>query len=213
MATVSPTTAASAEYIKLIFSKSSVVVKSICVGVVFLYVISIFFDNEAYLNALSVTPGLIFPPGFHFWSLVTHQFVELHIWFVVIDFAFVLLCGKLLEPIWGALEMLLFFVIVTAGSAICSSVVYVFLYLATFNVEYLFHTHLYGLPAYVVGVTVALKQSIGDQELPPVGLKLRMKDLPLIVVMVSVVLRLLGLVPGSHPCLIMTGKPPIQVCC
>ncbi|PIK44394.1 putative transmembrane protein [Apostichopus japonicus] len=205
MASVSPTSPVNADYIRLMFNKSSVVVKSVCVGVVFLYFISIFVDTDSFLNALSVTPGLIFPPGFHFWSLVTHQFVEIHIWFVIIDFAFVLLCGKLLEPIWGALEMLLFFVIVTAGSAICSSVVYVFLYLATFNVEYLFHTHLYGLSAYIVGVTVALKQSIGDHELPPLGLKLRVKDLPLIVVMVSIVMRLLGLVPGSHPCLIITG--------
>lgn len=205
MAALSPPSALNADTIRLIFSKSSVVVKSICVGVTFLYFISIFTDTESFLNALSVTPGLIFPPGFHFWSLVTHQFVEVHIWFVILDFAFILLCGKLLEPIWGALEMLLFFVIVTAGSAVCSSVVYVFLYLATFNVEYLFHTHLYGLSAYIVGVTVALKQSMGDQELPPSILKLRIRDLPLIVVLVSVVMRLMGVVPGSHPCLIITG--------
>lgn len=52
--------------------------------------------------------------------------------------------GKLLEPLWGAMEMITFFVIVNTGVAIVAAIFYYFLYMVTFNTELLFNVHIHG---------------------------------------------------------------------
>ena len=52
--------------------------------------------------------------------------------------------GKLLEPLWGAVEMLLFFGVVNVGVAVISSFFYYVLYMLTFNTELLFEVHIHG---------------------------------------------------------------------
>ena len=58
--------------------------------------------------------------------------------------AVIVLVGKLLEPLWGAVEMLLFFGVVNVGVAVLSSFFYYVLYMVTFNTELLFEVHIHG---------------------------------------------------------------------
>ena len=46
------------------------------------------------------------------------SFLEVHFWEVVLDVAVIVLVGKLLEPLWGALEMVVFFAVVNVGVAV-----------------------------------------------------------------------------------------------
>jgi hypothetical protein len=46
-----------------------------------------------------------------------------------------ILCGKLLEPLWGAMDMLIFFGIINTGVAIGTAFVYIGFYLVTKNEE------------------------------------------------------------------------------
>ncbi|XP_782612.3 transmembrane protein 115 [Strongylocentrotus purpuratus] len=205
MATSATTAPAGVQQIQAVFMKSSVVVKSICGVIIFLYFISFLVNNDKYLEALAVTPGLIFPPSFRVWTLFTHPFIEVHLWLVLHDVALVLLCGRLIEPLWSALEMLIFFAIVTVGSAIITSFLYLFMYLSTVNITYLFDTHIFGLAGYAGAVTIALKQSMGDGELPPKVARLRVHHLPVLLLVSSFLLRFIGIVPPTHPFMILTG--------
>lgn len=55
-----------------------------------------------------------------------------------------MLVGKLLEPLWGAFEMLIFFGAVNLGVAVLSSFFYYVLYMLTFNTQLLFEVHIHG---------------------------------------------------------------------
>ncbi|XP_072026842.1 transmembrane protein 115-like [Amphiura filiformis] len=192
------------QQVQAAFTKSSVVVKAICISTTLVYLLSFLINTESILSGLAVTPGLIFPPSFRIWTLVTHAFVEVHFWFVVIGVSVTVLCGRIVEPLWGALEMLIFFAVSTVGSAILSSMIYLFMYMTSFNVDYLFDTHFYGLPGYCAGVFVALKQLCGDQELSRGAVKLRIGDLPLVILVAVLLLRIIGIVAGTYLC--MTGS-------
>ena len=56
----------------------------------------------------------------------------------------IVLGTKLLEPLWGPIEMLAFFVIVNVGVALLSAFSYYLLYMMTFNTELLFDVHVCG---------------------------------------------------------------------
>ncbi|XP_071960562.1 transmembrane protein 115-like [Antedon mediterranea] len=193
------------EHIRTALTKGSVVIKAICAGLLLFYFFSIFIEKENLMNALSVTPGLVFPPSFHVWTLLTHPFVEIHIWNALVGVLAVAICGKFIEPVWGALQMLIFFALITVGSSVMSSLVYLFIYMGSSNIYYLFDTHFYGMTGTIAGTTVALKQLIGDQELPTGPLKLYVKDIPLLYLLMSVILKLVGLVSGTHPCFVGSG--------
>ena len=155
---------------------SSVVVKFICTAVAVGYCMTFI---HSILDHITVTPGHVIPPNFAFWTYITHSFVETHIWIVVVDIGVVILYGKLLEPLWGALEMLIFYGVVNTVVAFLTCCVYLFIYLATKNEEYLFDTHICGLAGYVAGFAVAVKQVMPDHVLvsTPFG-KLRNKHIP-----------------------------------
>ena len=193
------------QQIPAIFSKSSVVIKGVSILVCILYLISFLVDTTAFLEVLAVTPALIFPPSFRIWTLFTHSFVEVHIWFVLIDIVFIMIAGKLIEPLFGALEMLIFFCVVNTGAAVLSSIVYLFMYLTVFNTELLFASYMHGLGGYVSGVSVVLKQTMGDGDLIGV-LKLKIKDLPLLILTISSLLRIVGLIPGTSLCMCASGN-------
>lgn len=194
------------EQLRAAFTKSSVVVKTICISTSLIYILTFVVDSEKILSGLAVTPGLIFPPSFRIWTLVTHPFVEVHFWFVVIGVTVTVLCGKIIEPLWGALEVLIFFAVTTVGSAILSSLIYLFMYMASFNVDYLFDTHFYGLPGYCAGITIALKQIIGEQELLRGALKLHVGDIPLVLLSCASFLRIIGLVTGPYFSTLGSGR-------
>ena len=78
------------------------------------------------------------------WTAFTHCFLEAHFWEVILDVFAVALVGKLLEPLWGALEMLVFFAVVNVGVAMASAFFYYLLYMVTFDTQLLFDVHIHG---------------------------------------------------------------------
>ncbi|BFZ10530.1 hypothetical protein BsWGS_13569 [Bradybaena similaris] len=147
------------ENLSATFGKSSIVVKAITVAVIIGYLFSFISSTIPFIT---ITPGYVLPPNFHVYSLVPFCFVELHIWQVVVDAATIILFGKLLEPLWGAREMLLFFVIVNVGVGVAAVFVYLFIYLLTLREEYLFDVHIHGLSGYIAGFCVGIKQTMPD---------------------------------------------------
>ena len=95
-----------------LLANTSVGVKAVSIIVLLSYCLSY---SESAILALSVTPGYFWPPHFWLWTAFTHCFLEIHWWEVLVDIVTVVLVGKLLEPLWGTLEMVIFFGIVNSG--------------------------------------------------------------------------------------------------
>ena len=95
-----------------LLANASASVKSVSVIVILSYCLSY---SESAILALSVTPGYFWPPHFWLWTAFTHCFLEIHWWEVVVDIVTVVLVGKLLEPLWGTLEMIIFFLVINTG--------------------------------------------------------------------------------------------------
>merc|ERR1712088_874386 len=177
-------------------ANASASVKSVSVIVILSYCLSY---SESAILALSVTPGYFWPPHFWLWTAFTHCFLEIHWWEVVVDIITVVLVGKLLEPLWGTLEMITFFLVVNSGVALVAAIFYYFLYMVTFNTELLFEVHIHGLAGYLAGVSVAVKQAMPDHVIyrSPVG-KITNRNIPLSVFGLSFILWAVGLVEGSY---------------
>jgi len=86
------------------FASASVVVKAVCASLILCYSVYL-LAPETVVRGLSVTPVLFWPPNFWVWTAFTHCFLEIHIWEVLLDLVAIILVGKLLEPLWGAVEM------------------------------------------------------------------------------------------------------------
>ncbi|KAL4216330.1 hypothetical protein ACF0H5_024057 [Mactra antiquata] len=185
------------------FGNSSLVVKTVAVLVCFGYLISFIPGATPYIT---VTPGYVLPPNFWVWTYFTHTFIEFHFWDVLADVLVVILCGKLLEPLWGAMDMLLFFLITNFSVAIATSFTYLVIYLVSKNEDYLFDTYIHGLAGYIAGFSVAVKQVMPDHVLvtSPFG-KLRNTHIPLILVTFVITLRLIGALDGPYPIMFTWG--------
>jgi len=151
--------------------------------------------SETALLSLSLTPGYFWPPHFWLWTAFTYSFLEIHCWIVFIDIVTIFLVGKLLEPLWGNIEMVTFFIIVNTGVAVFSSVFYYFLYMVTFNTDHLFQTHIHGLAGYLGGVAVAVKQAMPDYVIyrTPMG-KITNSNVPLGCFIFTFIMWMIGLV-------------------
>lgn len=176
-------------------ASTSVVVKSISVVVVLLYLLSFAVDTS---YALGVTPGYLFPPNFWVWTLVTHGVVEEHVWGVVANVGTVMACGRLLEPLWGALELLIFFAVVNVLAGLLAGLSYLLTYIATFDLDFLFAVRVHGAAGFLGGVLVALKQTMGDTTVLRVP-QVRLKAAPALVLLLLSVLRLSGLLDSAAP--------------
>lgn len=185
------------------FGNSSIVIKSLCSLVCLFYFISF---TESGIRILAATPGNVLPPNFWFWTYFTHSILECHIWCVLVDIIIIVLYGKLLQPLWGDLEMILFFLVVNTGVAIFAVTTYLFIYMITRNEEFLFETHIHGLAGYVAGFSVAVKQIMPDHVIinSPFG-KLRNKHIPMIMLYIAIVARIAGIVDGPYPIMFGAG--------
>ena len=114
--------------------------------------------------------------------------------------------GKLIEPLWGSIEMMKFFLLVNTGVAITAAIFYYFLYMLTFNTELLFEVHIHGLAGYLAGVSVAVKQVMPDHIIyrSPMG-KITNRNIPLACVVLSFVMWAVGLVEGSYCTMYTSG--------
>lgn len=67
-----------------------------------------------------------------------------------------------MEPLWGAKEMIFFFVLVNLSVSVLSVCYYLFLYAATSDPDTLFEIQIHGLAGYIAAVTVAVRQIMPD---------------------------------------------------
>lgn len=182
---------------------SSVVVKFICLINILFYIFSF---SETFIKIICVTPGFIIPPNFWVWTAFTHCYLETRLWLLLADVITVGLCGKLLEPLWGAMEMLTFFALVNTSVAFLSVMYYIFIFTITSDPRYLFSVQIHGLAGYCAAVSVAVKQIMPDHILLslPCG-KLRNRNVPLCVLLLSLILWPLGIVRGTYPVMFTSG--------
>lgn len=118
---------------------SSVIFKSFSVAILLGYILS----HQPSLNEyLSVVPGKLLPPNLYVWTLVTHSFVEYKFIELLADWFILLLFTKMLEPMWGRLECLRFYFIMTASVALTIALVYFTLFAFTFDELMLFNRYL-----------------------------------------------------------------------
>ncbi|XP_043823797.1 transmembrane protein 115 [Dromiciops gliroides] len=174
-------------------ASASVVVKALCASVLLLYLLSFALDTGV---GLAVTPGYLFPPNFWVWTLATHGLVELHVWDVALSLATVVAAGQLLEPLWGALELLVFFAVVNVSVGLLGAFAYLLTYMASFNLAYLFTVRIHGVLGFLGGVLVALKQTMGDSVVLKVP-QVRMRVVPMLLLISLALLRLTPLVESS----------------
>ncbi|XP_015116221.1 transmembrane protein 115 [Diachasma alloeum] len=186
-----------------LLGNTSASVKVICIIVLLSYCLS--YIDQAVLT-LSVTPGYLLPSVFWIWTALTFCFLEIHFWEVCADIITVGLCGKLIEPLWGAMEMMTFFAIVNIGVAILSAMFYLFLFMCTDDPSFLFEIHIHGLTGYIAGVSVAVKQIMPDHILAktPVG-KITNRNVPLTVWILLLLLWIVGLLEGTQPTMFLSG--------
>eukprot|EP00088_Acartia_fossae_P021424 TRINITY_DN22882_c0_g1_i1.p1 TRINITY_DN22882_c0_g1~~TRINITY_DN22882_c0_g1_i1.p1 ORF type:complete len:361 (-),score=22.62 TRINITY_DN22882_c0_g1_i1:49-1131(-) len=186
-----------------LLGNTSLFVKAICLIVFFCYFLSY---SETAVISLSVTPGYFNPPHFWIWTALTHCFLEIHFWEVVVDLFTVVLVGKLIEPLWGALEMLTFFFIINSGVAVLCAIFYYLLYMFTYNTQLLFQVHIHGLAGYLAGVSMAVKQIMPDLVLAktPLG-KMTNRNIPLSVFGLTFIMWAIGMVEGSYCTMFGTG--------
>lgn len=186
-----------------LLGNTSTSVKFICGVVLFTYCLTNVIHDY---NVLSVNPGFLMPPSFWIWTAFTFCFLEIHFWEVLVDIVTVGLCGKLIEPLWGQMEMLTFFAIVNFGVAVLGTTFYFILYMCTFETFFLFSVNIHGLAGYIAGVSVAVKQIMPDLVLikTPLG-KLSNRNVPLIVFFMSLILWLTGLLEGTYPTMFLSG--------
>jgi len=189
--------------VSALLGNTSLFVKLICTVIFFCYFLSF---SETAVNSLSVTPGYFNPPHFWVWTAFTHCFLEIHLWEVIIDIGTILLVGKLIEPLWGAMEMLIFFLIINSGVAVLCAFFYYLLYMFTFNTELLFDVHIHGLSGYLAGVSMAVKQIMPDLVLAktPLG-KMTNRNIPLAVFSLTFIMWAIGMVEGSYCTMFGTG--------
>lgn len=178
--------------------QTTFITKISCSLLIFLYLLSFIVDVK---EVLAITPGHLILPNFWIWTLFTHQLIETNLFLLISNLITILFSVKFLESIWGIKGFLIFFGIITASTGLATFFVYLFIYMSTFDISYLFDVHVYGLHSYVGGVLVCFKQSRGDQMV--IGsIGLNVKNLPFLYSCVLVLCKIFGLIPA--PPLIMT---------
>lgn len=181
--------------------ETTAVTRASCGILCFFFLLSFLVEAK---EVIAMTPGHLIPPNFWIWTLVTHQFLETSIIGIVASFITMLFSVKFLETILGVTGFFIFFGVVTSLSAVLTFFTYLFIYMSTFDISYLFDVHVYGQWAYIGGVLVCLKQTKGDQMM--VGsIGLNMKNLPLIYSCLLVFMKLVNLLPGPPVCLGLYG--------
>ena len=195
-------------YLKQQFSallrNTSPVITLICLVTTVGYLLS--FSETAVLF-LTVTPGYILPNAeFWVWTAFTFCFIELHWWEVLVDVVTVGLCGKMIEPLWGQMEMFKFFALSNFGVSILTTIYYLFYYMITKNPQILFDVHIHGLAGYVAGICVAVRQIMPDHLIFKTRWgRLTNRNVPLTVLIMSIILWAVHLLDGTYPAMFASG--------
>lgn len=186
-----------------VLGNCSVVVKALCALVCVGYFLSF---SETAMHVLAILPGNLLPPNFWVWTMATHNLIETHWWVMMVDVMVLILYGKLLEPLWGAQEMVIFYAVVNLVVALLTTLTYLFLYLLVANTDLLFNTHVHGLAGYLAGFSVSVKQTMPDHVIINSSFgKLRNGHVPLLMVVVAFVARIVGAVDPPFPIMFAWG--------
>jgi len=189
-----------AQNVSKFLSNTSNSVKFICGVTIFGYLLSYL---ESVVPYLVVTPGYLLP---RIWTAFTYCFIELHFWEVLADLITVVLTHKLIEPLWGQAEILLFFIIVNLSVALLSSLYYLIVFTCTANTEFLFDSRIHGLSGYLGGICVAVRQVMPDLLIVKSRFGvLTNRDIPLTLVCVIIILSCLGLLSDTFPVMFISG--------
>lgn len=168
--------------------KVSIATKALCVVIVVFYLLSFVPGGE---ENLAVTPSYVVPPKMKLWTLVTATFYENRIVFVLLDLVALIGLSGVLQPLWSFKEYLVFTGIVATVSVLSGTILCLFLYFITQDIATIF-SNFHGLVGVVCGYTVAVKQFYPDSTLspPPAPPTLRVKHVPLLVILTYLVLSL-----------------------
>lgn len=151
---------------------------------------------------------------------------------MILDIIIVGLCGKLIEPLWGQMELMTFFAITNIGVAVLSSMYYLFVYFCTNDDDLLFNVHIHGLSGFLAAVFVAVRQIMPDLLIAKTRIgKLTnryvtsvilsvyrltlivlyftilyiFRNMPLIVAILSILFWLCGILDGTTPTMFISG--------
>ena len=139
------------------------------------------FDSSISHN-LVILPGEFFPPNFKIWTILTHAFVEMHIWNLISNIFILYLYYQLLAPLWGMFEMLKFMLLNTFLSAFVTTVFYMVYYFFFDKLDLIFAVPIYGFSASIAGFSIALKQIMCEKVFFTFqGLKLQNKHIPFLL--------------------------------
>uniref|UniRef100_A0A0D3FIN8 Peptidase S54 rhomboid domain-containing protein n=1 Tax=Oryza barthii TaxID=65489 RepID=A0A0D3FIN8_9ORYZ len=119
------------------------------------------------------------------WNLVTSGYIEQTIPGVIVSIVGLLVLGKVLEPLWGAKELLKFIFLVNLSTSACVFVTAIVLYYITQQEIYLY-TPLSGFYGVLSGFLVGIKQILPDQEITLFLLNIKAKWIPSLVAFISV---------------------------
>eukprot|EP00048_Salpingoeca_helianthica_P009509 m.136348 g.136348 ORF g.136348 m.136348 type:complete len:314 (+) comp14886_c1_seq3:47-988(+) len=146
---------------------------------------------------LALEPGATLPSQSKLWMLITGGYVEWSFLLALVDIVVLLYASNLFEELWTTIEFAKFVLITNFIACVCTSATFIFLYMVTFNLSFLFH-HFSGMTALYAAFLVAFKQSYPQVTLRAAGLALEARLLPLIFVSVLVVLYAIGLLRGAN---------------
>lgn len=181
---------------------SSLIIKILSIGILIGYLISFTSLNEY----LCIIPGKLLPPNFWLWTLATHSFIETSIFQVITDLILIFLYTKMLEPLWGTKECLIFYAVCTISVGICTCFVYLAIFAINFQEKLIFNTKICGLASLIGGFSVAIKQIMPDTVILAIGiLRLKQDDIPLLLVLASIIFELIGLVEKTYFIQILFG--------
>lgn len=184
-------------------TNSTISVKIFCALVFVGYVLSF---KESAVTYLSVIPGKLLPPNFHIWSLVTHSFIEVRFFHLVADYVIILLYSRMIEPLWGVYECVLFYFVITSLVAIFTSLFYYIVFAFTFKEYFLFDIHINGLGGLLGGFVVAIKQIMPDTVIINASfIRLKQDHLPGLLILTSCVLYLFGLTSLTYVVMLVQG--------
>lgn len=182
---------------------SSVIFKAFCLALLFGYLVTF---KENITQYLTVVPGKLLPPNFFLWTLITHSFIEYRIIELITDWFLILLYSKMLEPLWGTLECLQFYFIITSVVAVSTSFFYFIAFAVTFKEFLLFNISVHGLGGLLGGLSVAVKQIMPDTIIVDLSfLRVKQDNLPLLIILISFVVYLLNLTDFTYVLMLTSG--------
>ena len=188
-------------------SKDSRSAKALCAAIVVGWLLSF---SEGAMDALTVKAGTLFPPRFHIWTVVTAPFMENYLLLVLLDLFAISFLAKVVSPLWGEIELLLFFFIVNISTVLWGSIFYLAHFAVKGNAYFLYDVSLHGMTAFVTAITVGVKQIMPDHVIfrLPLGkktLKFRNRNVPLTYVIVVCLLAGCGVIGSEYGVMTVVG--------